>query len=188
MPAEVLGNVALNCRTLIFPGMGLVDPDAMQLVLRMARRGSFVLLESCAGFLNPADFASHQTVFHRHLNLAVGAPVDLWEGELLRGRANGTDSGTQSLKKAGWAVTIPYVEYVWPHHMKVRDFSRVVPVKVQSGEAIGWINGLPVAVKVPVGKGTLIYLGSPLGPALGAGDREARRWLRSVMEMKPERA
>jgi hypothetical protein len=39
---------------------------------------------------------------------------------------------------------------------------------------------MPVALKKRVGKGTLIFLGSPLGPALGASDLEARHWLQSV--------
>src|SRR5439155_624334 len=36
---------------------------------------------------------------------------------------------------------------------------------------------VPVALKRPGGRGNLIFLGSLLGPALWAGDAQARRWL-----------
>ena len=38
-------------------------------------------------------------------------------------------------------------------------------------------DGLPVALKRPSGRGRLMFLASPLGPALWAGDSEARGWL-----------
>ncbi len=65
----------------------------------------------------------------------------------------------------------------WPRPAKVRDFSRVVPLGRQAGDVIARVDGLPVALKRPCGRGNLIFLGSPLGPALWAGDAQARRWL-----------
>jgi hypothetical protein len=62
----------------------------------------------------------------------------------------------------------------------MRDFSRVVPPGDQPGEIIAWAGDLPVALRRRVDAGTLIYLGSPLGPALWAGDVQARRWLYTV--------
>ena len=50
-------------------------------------------------------------------------------------------------------------------------------LSTQAGEVIAWVDGLPVALKRPGGRGNLIFLGSPLGPALWAGDAQARRWL-----------
>jgi len=38
-----------------------------------------------------------------------------------------------------------------------------------------------VGLNCPFGRGNLIVLGSPLGPALWAGDIEARQWLRAVI-------
>lgn len=81
------------------------------------------------------------------------------------------------------------MDYVWPTPAKVRDFSRAVPVSTGASsvttrsmcEVIGWIDGWPVAAKRKVGKGTLVFLGSPLGPALWSGDREAHRWLGEVL-------
>jgi len=65
----------------------------------------------------------------------------------------------------------------------VRGFTRVIPVSAKLGEVIGWAGSLAVASKRPVGRGMLIFLGSPLGPALRASDPEARSWLQSVVSL-----
>src|SRR5437764_965136 len=60
--------------------------------------------------------------------------------------------------------------------------ARTGPVGRQAGEVIAWVDGVPVALKRRGGRGgTLIFLGSPLGPALWAGDAQARRWLVDVL-------
>src|SRR5258708_1440624 len=53
----------------------------------------------------------------------------------------------------------------------------LVPAPGNPGEALPRADGHPVALTRRVERGTLIYLGSPLGPALWAGDAEARQWL-----------
>jgi hypothetical protein len=78
---------------------------------------------------------------------------------------------------------MPYIAYSWPASAQIRDFSRVVPLGRRSegaGEIIARVDGLPVALKRRLGRGDLIFLGSPLGPALWAGDAEARRWFGDV--------
>jgi hypothetical protein len=90
----------------------------------------------------------------------VASPIDLWP------EASGS--------------AIPYVDFTWPVAAKVRDFSSVVPLASRAGEIIARVNGLAVGLKRPFGRGNLIVLGSPLGPALWAGDIEARQWLRAV--------
>src|SRR5256885_8822548 len=64
-------------------------------------------------------------------------------------------------------------------HRRQHDSEGVgmVPLRRQAGEVIARVDGLPVALKRSSGRGNLIFLGSPLGPALWAGDAEARRWL-----------
>src|SRR5438034_313621 len=93
-----------------------------------------------------------------YLQVRIEAPVQLWSARVS-------------------SQCIPYVDYTWPRPAKVRDFSRVVPLGRQAGEVIAWVDDLPVALKRQSGRGRLIVLGSPLGPALWAGDAEARRWL-----------
>src|ERR1051326_8251675 len=68
-----------------------------------------------------------------------------------------------------------------PMRASVRDYSRVVPLADQPGEVIGWEGGIAVALKRRVGMGTLVYLGSPLGPALWADDQQARRLLLQLL-------
>ncbi|HEY6159360.1 MAG TPA: hypothetical protein VIV88_18085 [Gemmatimonadales bacterium] len=148
-----------RCRLLIVPAALDIPPPAVETIVGCLRTGATVLLESGAGFAADRDFRAHRAVLRDHLGVHVEAPVRLWSRPDARG--------------------MPYVDYSWPASAQIRDFSRVVPLGRQSegaGEIIAWVDGLPVALKRPSGRGTLIFLGSPLGPALWAGDAEARRW------------
>ena len=64
-----------------------------------------------------------------------------------------------------------WVRFHWPISVMIRDFGRASPIS--GGSVIARLNGIPVAVR----KGPLVVLGSPLGPHLYAGDREARALL-----------
>ena len=75
---------------------------------------------------------------------------------------------------------IPYVAYRWPLQAHVRDFSRVIQVSAASGHEIAHWGEAPVAWRKKVGAGSLIFLGSPLGPALGSGDTEANTLFQSI--------
>jgi hypothetical protein len=132
-------------------------PDRIGLHLS---RGSTVVLESGAGFLSRVDYRAYRRWMRERLRIDVTDPVDLW---------------------SGGARGVPYIEYDWPIRATVRDYSRVVPLADQPGEIIGRVGNIAVALKRRVGKGTLIYLGSPLGPALWAGDQQARRWLQHLL-------
>ncbi|HEY6092906.1 MAG TPA: hypothetical protein VIV83_13005 [Gemmatimonadales bacterium] len=132
-------------------------PDLIGLHLS---RGSTVILESGAGFLNRVDYRVYRRWMRERLRIEVTDPVDLWSGA---------------------ARGVPYIEYDWPMRASVRDYSRVVPLADQPGEVIGWAGGIAVALKRRVGMGTLVYLGSPLGPALWADDQQARRLLLQLL-------
>ncbi len=97
-------------------------------------------------------------MLRKEFGIVIEEPVDLARGGCGRGR-------------------VPYVDYDWPLAAAIRDFSRVIPVNAPAREVIGSASGLPVAFRRKVGRGCLVFLGSPLGPALRAGDAEARRWL-----------
>jgi hypothetical protein len=60
-----------------------------------------------------------------------------------------------------------WVRFNWPISVMIRDFGRASPIS--GGSVIARLNDIPVAVR----KGPLIVLGSPLGPHLYAGDRDA---------------
>ncbi len=155
-----------RCRAAILPGCREMPPETADELLRSLREGSSVVIESGAGFANPEEFRAHRDWLQAHFGFRVEQPVDLW-------RAKGGEGSA--------LPRVPYVDYLWPLKVKVRDFSRVVPVSSQLGEVIGRVEGWPVAFKRAKGKGTLVFLGSPLGPTLLSGDREAQAWLRALL-------
>jgi hypothetical protein len=164
-----------RCRLAIVPGVGSMDNTVASSLFALLESGTRVLLESGAGFWTASQFAAQQEMLHRCFGIEVEPPVDLWPGnsEELSSQYGGHDRK----RTTEHAKFIPYVEYVWPRKATVRDFSRVIPVLANNAEVIGRVGRLPVAVRKWVGNGTLIFIGSPLGPALRAGDPEARSWL-----------
>jgi hypothetical protein len=174
-----------RCRKAILPGLGLIDPALAQELSNLLNAGTDLLLESGAGFLGTGEFAAHQKMLLRYFDLAVESPVDLWSGNPI-GAARFAQRCEQNARKEPARsesplvhryVSSPYIDYDWPQETKVRDFSRVILVSAKSGDVIARVRGLPVALKRRVGEGTLIFLGSPIGPLLRAGDPEARSWL-----------
>jgi hypothetical protein len=147
-----------RCSTLIVPAASRLNVDLVCKLSALMESGSCILLESGLGFAEQDVFEAQRRILRTYLGLSVERPVHLWVDT-----ENHYDS--------------PYVDYIWPFRMKVRDFSPVVPVSPREGNVIGWAHGLPVALKRRLGKGKIIFLGSPLGPALLAGDIEARRWV-----------
>src|SRR3989442_5720972 len=149
-----------RCAVLIVTAALEIPLPAVRAIVSCLQAGASVILESGAGFAAGRDFRAHRVVLRDYLQLRIEAPVELWSARI----------SSQS---------IPYVDYTWPYPARVRDFSRVVPLGRQGGggEIIAWVDGLAVALKRHSGRGRLIFLGSPLGPALWAGDAEARRWL-----------
>ena len=173
-------NSRRRCRIAIVPGFGAMDPAIASTLSDLLEAGTHVLLESGAGFLSPVEFTVHQRMLHRHFDIAVGPPVDLWAEKSADDASLTHRAGRHPSKKLDRHASIPYVNYLWPRETKVRDFTRVIPVSAKVGDVIGTVGALPIALKRPTSKGTLIFLGSPLGPALRAGDSEALSWLRLV--------
>jgi len=147
-------------RTIIVPAGGATDEKSLARLREHLENGSVVLYESAAAFLGPDEFGFHKRVIRSVFGLSLHDPVRLWES-------------ADSLKIS------PYVDYHWPVVTKIRDFSRVVPVDAGAGETVAWFHDLPVATRRHIGKGMLVYLGSPLGPHFLSDDREARSWLRA---------
>jgi len=172
-------NSRRRCRIAIVPGCGAMDPAIASTLSDLLEAGTHVLLESGAGFLSPAEFIVHQRILHHHFDIAVGPPVDLWAEKSADATLPTHRSGRRPSKKLDRHASIPYVNYLWPCEMMVRDFSRIIPVPM-GAEVIGRVGTLAVGLKKHTAKGTLIFLGSPLGPALRAGDPQARSWLWSV--------
>ena len=151
-------NLLTRSRMVIVPGVGALSSTSVLLLLHLLDSGARLLLECGAGFSDAAEFATHREMLQRFFGITVDAPVDL--------RSSGE--------------SVPYVNFEWPRRVMVRDFSRAVAVSGRSGEAIARIGAIPVGLKKRVGNGTLIFLGSPLGPSLRSGDPEAHLWVHSL--------
>jgi hypothetical protein len=169
-----------HSKTIIVPACMSLPPEMTGEIASALRAGSRVVLESGAVFATPPDFARHQEWLRQCWDVRIGAPVDLWRA----GNDQLRDPPSYDLlvnRHSPLASRAPYVDFHWPFSTKVRDFSRVLPVFALKEHVVASCGHLSVASKHTKGKGTLVFLGSPLGPALLAGDTEAHRWLRAII-------
>ena len=151
---------------LVAPYVVSLGPGFSACLGQALQSGTTVLLESGAGFVDEWAFRQHSRWLREGLGIHVAPRVDLWAKW-----ADGDDANA------------PYIEFTWPRRATIRDFSRVVPPAEEPREnIIAWAGDLPVAFRRRVGKGLLIYLGSPVGPALWAGDPEATRWVQAIAD------
>jgi hypothetical protein len=126
-------------------------------LLKRARGGQWVLFESGAGFAAAGAFGEQREGLARSFDLTLEEPRAPWR------------DGPRP----------PYVSLQWPETALLRDFSSVVPV--HGGETIGRFGALPVAALRRAGEGALLFLGSPLGPALWSDDARAHSWLQAFL-------
>jgi hypothetical protein len=169
-----------SCRMVIVPGFGAMDAVIARTLSGLLQAGTNVLLESGAAFLRASEFTAHQKMMNRYFGITIGSPVDLWSTSSADHARLTSRRGQHSRTRPTSRESVPYVNYRWPQETSVRDFSRVIPVLAREGSVIGKVGVLSIALSRRMGKGTLVFLGSPIGPALLAGDPEARSWLRSV--------
>ena len=66
-----------------------------------------------------------------------------------------------------------YIRFEWPQKGMVRTFEAVTPVTCAPTELIATFNGCAVGARRSMGRGGVIFLGSMVGPALAAEEREA---------------
>ncbi len=135
------------------PGLANLAPRLRDL----AHDGATVIYESGAAYAEADGFGSERRLLARYFGIEIAPPIDLWP----------MTPGT---------AFAPYVHYEWPGRVMVRDFSRATPVVGGKG-LFARLGEAPVAQRVQVGAGEFIFLGSPLGPHLWSGDREAQTLL-----------
>jgi hypothetical protein len=70
-----------------------------------------------------------------------------------------------------------WIHFDWPISAMIRDFGRVSPIS--GGVVIARLYDMPVAVR----QGQLVVLGSPLGPHVYAGDRDACALLTALTQL-----
>ena len=165
---ESLGIVPTKQSELSSPSELVVVPGVTALDSRLATRlasavkvGSSLILECGFGFGAPHSYTYHRNLLRTEFDILIEQPIQVW-------------SEIESHYRD------PYVDYYWPNRMRVRDFCSISPLKPQRAEVIAMLGSAVVGIRKSLGKGSVIFLGSPLGPALLAGDLQARGWLRDV--------
>lgn len=141
----------------VLPAASAISGSAVLELRSFIEKGGFVLFESGASFAGPEIFKRQQALFQSAFGISLLRPFGLWNG----GHP-------------------PYVEYRWPIKASVRDFSRAIAIEPDGGETIASVGSMPVAILCEIGAGALVFLGSPLGPHLLAGDPDASRWLTAL--------
>ncbi|MGH9431301.1 MAG: hypothetical protein ACRD3T_07135 [Terriglobia bacterium] len=172
------------CPLIIVPGFAGGETPGARKIRDLAYRGSTVLIESGALFGDPSMVEAHRRMLRSHFSIDAQASIALWENR--EGKPHSSldsrQGSTRSQPPAVMMASLPYVDYVWPHAAKIRDFSRALPVSSERGEVVAVApGGIPVGVRRGIGRGTVIFLGSPVGPSILSGDREAREWLHGVV-------
>jgi hypothetical protein len=167
----------------VVPAAGTVRAETFGVVAELVERGTIVLWESGAAFLNSDDFARQQALIVDHFGIAMERPIDVWSQSALRRANTGAKNESARGARATGHAQVPYVAYHWPREVHVRDFSRVIPVSAANGRAIGLWREIPVAWRKQIGAGTLIFVGSPVGPALLAGDSDAASLFGSLISV-----
>ena len=138
----------------------LFDRSLAHRLREAAWNGASVLIELGLAFVDEPHARAQRRLISEEFDLTLGDVVRLWDD----GRSR-----------------VPYVRYVWPLDVWVRDFSYVVAVSGAGWRVIAQVETVPVAVRRRLGRGSLTILGSPLGPALRAGDPEAAVWFRRFL-------
>ena len=160
----------------IVPAAGAVRPETFGAVAKLLDNGATVVWESGAAFLDAAKFAEQRALTTEHFGISMERPVAAW---LQSGSRVGATNQRSRNACAMGHERVPYVSYHWPSEVHIRDFSRMIPVSAGSGRAIAHWNDVPVAWRRSIGAGTLIFVGSPIGPAIHAGDSDAHSLIRS---------
>jgi hypothetical protein len=147
---------------IILPTSAMTELSQARWLRTRLEQGATVLVESGGAFLSGSGFRVHQSLLRSQFGLAASEPVSLW-------------STPDRLDRP------PYVDFTWPVAARVRDFSLMVPVNAPTREAIAFQGSQIAALKRRLGAGTIVFLGSPVGPHLLAGDREAQHWFESFL-------
>jgi len=170
------------CRNVIVPAAGCLSEFTAERILRCLNGGTNVLLESAAGFGDSSRFAGQQRILRDYFDVIIEPPINLWSPQ------RDCNSITQNLDGRVESFVdhrAPYIDYVWPAILSLRDFSKVIPIRAAQSEVIAHCDSQPVAVKKALAQSTLVFLGSPLGPGLHAGEPEAHSLLRLLISSVP---
>jgi hypothetical protein len=146
---------ARSPQLIIAPGARRLSRESARRLLQQVLRGTWLILESGLCFMSPEQAAGQVGVLREAFGLEVRNTLVSRDG---------------------------YIEYAWPLHRLVRDFSMFTPVKCLRTERIAEFGGVTVCTKRRIGRGGIIFLGSMLGPGLLAEEREAHQVGSAMLE------
>ena len=141
-----------NLRCLILPGVRALPFALAARLHELAAAGTWLILESGLCFASEREIETQAKVLADVFSLHIDTPRP-------------AQTGARTARS--------YVQYHWPLPALVPDFSEFTPVRHSDADAIATIHGRVVAVRRPIHRGGIVFLGSPLGPGLFAGDRES---------------
>lgn len=159
-PVETAYDVSsCHFQTVLVPAGRAATEHDFFVLRQLAKTGHHVLVESGLAFMDVPEVRQQVALAKKFLGFSI-AP-------------HGLASAQSTL----------YLEYHWPVNVMVRQFGPPACVNGPHCRSIARIHGRSVAAVRSLGSGKITFLGSPLGPALLAEDREATavaRWLLTI--------
>jgi hypothetical protein len=166
---------------ILVPGLAGGATALTRKLRTFAQHGSVVVIESGAIFQDGPEFEDHRRLLRDDFSVGTEVPVALCEDQPQKQISIGVRGAGEFKRPGGLPLEVlPYIDFLWPIQVKIRDFSRAIPVSVEGGEVVA-ISGFSVAVRKCMGRGSVVFLGSPAGPSILAADSEARNWLYAVL-------
>ena len=139
-----------DANVIIVAGVQSLAPVLAKAICSRVNRGSWLVWDQAPHFVNAADLRMQAKFLNASFGVTMGDPTSVSCSEL-------------------------YVRYSWPVPCLVRTFLTCTPVFCLPNEVIASYGNMPVALRRPIGRGGIVFLGSMLGPQLKAGDREAHQ-------------
>lgn len=142
-------------RYLILPGARVVSGALGSQLYQYAAAGTWLIFESGLCFASSTDIRTQRQILQDFFSIRIDPPSNLGQRT--------------------------YVHYHWPVHAMVPDFSEFVRVSKADADPIAKIHGEVVGIRKRIGRGGIVFLGSPLGPGLFAEDRESVHLARQII-------
>jgi hypothetical protein len=136
----------VNVPLIVLPAAQAITWPLAFRLRQTALAGSWILIESGLCFEAASNWNHLGRILREAFHLQIAAPLQVRDG---------------------------YVRFEWPQRTLVRTFEAVTPVTCAPTELVATLNGVAVAARRSMGRGGIIFLGSMLGPAFAADEREA---------------
>lgn len=147
---------------IVLPFATTLSQQQASRLCRQLAAGCSVVVESGASFASHGEVLRQRAVWRQ----AFGIHADL------------PPSGRT------WPAGDPtnYVRYHWPADAQIRYFGELLSVSTAGAEGIATYRGRTVGIRKRIGRGELLFLGSPLGPMLAAEDHQAAELAAGIIQ------